>query len=320
MKGFFCNQLSCFLSIFASRNTKRVIPFIVPSFYLNCVMKQMMIKAIAAALFMLVVVVLTLCLSSCDSSVYIKKETKSENAEQSVMRLDLSTTQGSVYSGYRGALSVYSSGERIEKMLLSGDDGYQMTTDYSYLSDDNSMVVEQRSNGNHPSSYQTVVQFSSDGIPSSFICVDQLTGQTTGQGNVDFSFRITGELSQVHIQRGHREIFLDYLYGDSEEDKALCWASFWPDAMINTFCDCKGLGEYVALLGLNHSLGKRIQQINVTEIFEDERYLGEVLVFAETENSIRIESRVISTDYTYGNAQSWIDKNLDAAKWYAVVQ
>lgn len=283
-------------------------------------MKQMMIKAIAAALFMLVVVVLSLCLSSCDSSVYIKKETKSENAEQSVMRLDLSTTQGSVYSGYRGALSVYSSGERIEKMLLSGDDGYQMTTDYSYLSDDNSMVVDQRSNGNYPSSYQTVVQFSSDGIPSSFVCVDQLTGQTTGQGNMDLSFRITGELSQVHIQRGHREIFLDYLYVDTGDDKALCWASFWPDAMINTFCDCKGLGEYVAVLGMNHSLGKRVQQINVTEIFEDERYLGEVLVFAESENRIRIESRVIGTDYIYGNAQSWIDKNMDAMKWYAVVE
>ena len=182
------------------------------------------------------------------------------------------------------------------------------------------MVIDQISNGSRPCSYQTVVQFGSDGIPSSFICVDQLIGQTVGQGNMDLSFRITGELCQVHIQRGHREIFLEYIYVDSEEDKALRWASFWPDAMINTFCDCKGLGEYIALMGMNHSLGKRVQQINVTEIFEDERYLGEVLVFSEAENRIRIESRVIDTDYTYGNAQSWIDKNLDAMKWYAVVE
>lgn len=283
-------------------------------------MKQMMIKAFAAALFMLVVVVLTLCLSSCDSSKYINKEEKSEIAEQSVMRLDLSTTQGSVYSGYRGLLSVYSSGERIERMLLTGDNGYQMTTDYAYSSDGISMTIDQRDNGSNPSSYQTVVQFDKDGLPSSYICTDILSGQVASMGNIDFSFRISGELSQVHIQRGHREVFLEYVYVDSEFTDALRWASFWPDAMINTFCDCNGLGEYVALLGMNHSLGKRVQQINVTEIFEDERYLGEVLVSVETENRIRIESWKVGTDYTYGSAQSWIDKNLDAAKWYAVVE
>lgn len=263
-------------------------------------------------IFVSVFAVLMLCLfSSCqDDYEILQIETDSVK----VMNLNLSTTQGSVYDGYSGTLSVYSRGKRLERLRLIGAN-YVMSTDYTYSGD--SLFISQTDNKDRSS--LTTLGIGADGLPYSFYSIDK-DGHRS-EGTLEFCFNSSAQLTGVHIQREHgrRNIWLEYIYDRySTTDCALIYASFWPDGLINTY-SARGVGELVAFLGTSHAQGMRLQQINITETCLDYRCLHEITVVSE-DKGLTLESRVISTyPYLYGDPQTnWIDKNMDSIKFYQI--
>ena len=302
---------------------KRVSSFFVSPSKIFMIMKYYFMASLAA-LFVFVIAVLTLtsCTASESLSVLNEKIQDVQVSKEEVFNLSVSVTQGSIYRGYNGNLKVYFQGERISKMLLTGDrdSSYQMPTDYDY-SVDKCVTIRQHVDWKTPvqESYSTVLHLGVDGLPTSFVCQDLLSDHVLGEGSIDFAFKSTGELSLVHITHGSKmEAYLEYLYADTVESRpALVWTSFYPDALINSIAGTKGLGEYIATLAAARSGNHRVKQINVTRLQRDNRYMGEISVDdSETGEGVKLISMHVETMYTYGNPSTWHSKNADSEKWY----
>jgi hypothetical protein len=286
-------------------------------------MKNFM-KATVAAITVFVFAVLTLTSCTASESLSVLEENiQDAHAQENVYDMLVSVTQGSIYSGgYTGELRIYSQGERITGMLLTGesDSTYRMPTEYDY-SDDKCVTIRQHVDWKTPfcESYTTVLQLGADGLPVAFVCHDMLSDKILGEGSIDFFFRNSGELSQVHIKHGNKmEVFLDYVYSDVvEENSPLVWASFFPDALINSLAGTVGLGEYVATLGAARSDNHRVKQINVNRLQHDTRYMGEITIGdSESGVGLKLESYHLESIYTYGDHSTWYSRNADSYKWY----
>lgn len=266
-------------------------------------MKKIITKAIVAAVSMIVIVVLTLCFTSCSKQeLWTLEEDLEETVQvQQSFSIEQSVSQG-IYHGERGILEVLRNGNRLVNLTLTNDNGNAVT---SYVYSDNRIDIK---NGVNNSS--TVI-IDSNNLPQSY-------SNHTTSGQLDFSFGISGELKQIHLSKGRMtEVYLEYTYdaqpGGSE---ALRWASYYPD-VINTLSGCNGLGELIANIGIT-LCNKRVDKITVTKLHQDTKYLGEIMVIKEEHNCIKLESRSISTNSAYGTANQWADKNVDAEKWYRV--
>lgn len=264
-------------------------------------MKKIFKKAIVAAVLMIIVAVLTLCFASCSKQELRTLEDDLEEAAQvqQSFSIEQSVSQG-IYHGERGILEVLRNKNRLVSLTLANDNGKNVT---SYVYSDNHMDI--KNNGTNSS---TVI-IDSNGLPLSY-------SNQTLSGQLYFSFSIFGELKQIHLSKGRMtEIYLEYSYdAQEEESEALRWASYYPD-VINTLSGCDGLGELIATIGITRA-NKRVGRITVTKLHQDTKYLGEIMIIKEEKDRIKLESRSITTNSTYGTANQWIDKNVDAEKWY----
>ena len=301
----------------------RVSSFFVSPSKIFMIMKNYFMASVAALIvFIFAVLTLTSCTASESLSILNENMQDARASQETIFNLSVSVTQGSIYRGYNGNLKVYSQGERISKMLLTGDrdSTYKMPTDYDY-SVDKYVTIHQHVDWKTPAqeSYSTVLQLGADGLPTAFVCHDMLSDRILGEGSIDFAFNSSGELSLVHITHGSMvEAYLEYIYADTEESRpALVWTSFYPDALINSITGTKGLGEYIATIAAARSGSHRVKQINVTRLQRDDRYMGEISVDdSESGEGVKLISMHVETVYTYGNPSTWHSKNADSEKWY----
>lgn len=271
-------------------------------------MKKNFSKAFAAISVIIIVVV---ALSSCSGEMVNIERQQQTIPQQSSFCLDITTNQGR-YQGYAGTFRLSSTGYRIDSLVLqcSWAPGYRMETFYDY-SHSGSVTITQHDNGSLPISYQTDVELDADGLPSSCTTTDLIQGRTDQKCHMEFSFRLNGDLYQILLKQGHRETFLNFEYEEKENwVEPLRWASYYPD-VLNAWAGSKGVGEMIATIA-SHRSSKRVKQINCVSYCQDERYMSEILILRDSDESIRIESRAISSGYTYGTIEEWIDKNLDA--------
>lgn len=260
-------------------------------------MKKIIVKAVAVAISMILIIVLTLCFTSCAGQEWIRIVPKEAKAEQQTFSLEMSVSQG-VYSGERGILKVTSYGDKLLQLCLTNNNGESMTS-FGYSND--TIII-----GNGLSMLRVDI----NGLPRSFT-----SGIITGQ--IDYGFTIDGELKQIHITRDRStEVFIEYTYGE-EEFSHLRWASYYPD-MTNTLSGCKNLGEMLATIGMSRS-GKIVDKISVTRLIQDTKYLGEISVIREDSTCIKLESRSITTSSVYGTPDQWQDRNVDGDKWYRLI-
>jgi len=259
-----------------------------------------------AAISVIIIAVVAFSLSACSGEMINIERLQHTVPQQSSFFLDITTNQGR-YLGYAGTFRLSSTGYRIDSLVLqcSWAPGYRMETFYDY-SHSGSVTITQHDNGSLPISYQTDVELDADGLPSSCTTTDLIQGRTDQKCHMEFSFRLNGDLYQILLKQGHRETFLNFEYEEKENwVEPLRWASYYPD-VLNAWAGSKGVGEMIATIA-SHRSSKRVKQINCVSYCQDERYMSEILILRDSD-----ESRAISSGYTYGTIEEWIDKNLDA--------